>query len=183
MKPSVLLGLTASTLAMGAALPATAQQFYVGGGFDYGSTTLTDDIANTYDSHLGAPTLLAGVMMPVSPQFYLGAEIDTSLGANLDSSSFSGGSVDNVSRLRAIAGYQLPNFSVFASLGAVQYNGALDSGATGTSNGTTYGLGAQVPVTSNMDVRFEVIHDQVNTFDYGYKWDNTALRAAAVFRF
>lgn len=48
-------------------------------------------------------------------------------------------------------------------------------------SGTTCGLGAQVPVSGNIDRRFEVIHDQVDSYAYGYKWDNTALRAARRF--
>ncbi|MBI1416255.1 MAG: outer membrane beta-barrel protein [Limimaricola sp.] len=179
MKPSVALGLTASALAIGAAMPAAAQQFYVGGGLDYGQTSLSSPLPD--DGHLSTGSVLAGVTVPMGQQFYLGAELDTSLGANY--STDYGDTVDNITRLRAVAGYRFPTYSVFATLGAVQVKGALFDGDNGTSKGTTFSLGADVPVTGNLDLRFEVIRDQVDLFNVGYRWDNTSARVAAVYRF
>lgn len=90
--------------------------------------------------------------------------------------------VDSVVRLRALVGMPVGRVDTFLSLGVAVIDG--DAAIDGAKSGLSIGIGTQIPLTDRFDLRLELLHDRFN--DVGFKgedWEDTSLRAAAIFRF
>jgi hypothetical protein len=163
------------------AAPAFAQpQFYAGLGLEYGSTELS---LGSTSGDLWMGSVIGGVRLNVSGNFFVGAEGETSLFTSYDGGGF-GDDVDRISRLRGVAGYDFGTTSAFVAVGGVWVDGPLAGGAFADSNdGVTYGGGLNFELDERFDLRVEGIYDDVDVDNGTYDWDNTALRVGAVVKF
>jgi opacity protein-like surface antigen len=130
--------------------------------------------------------LLGGYRYAVNDQFFVGGELETSIATDYDTSVSDTASVDRLSRLRVLAGYDFGQFAVFGALGGAQIQGDLIGGGSGGNfSGATFGLGTEVSVSDRVDLRLEAIRDNLSGDAGGtsYDWDNTSVRAAATFKF
>lgn len=127
-----------TALAMTFAAPVAAQELYVGAGVDYGFPHAGD--SETFGS------FVAGVIFDVGP---VGIGVEGDVGQQLGD-----GDGRDTTRVRGLLTYDFGFFTGIASAGTVQYerdNRVFD--------GEAYGLGGQMPITSNLDGRLEVIRD------------------------
>lgn len=143
-----------------AAAPVAAQDFYVGGGFDYAKPHSGDDRT--------AATGFAGVAFGNGAIGY-GAEIE--FGKTIDDNTDY-----NTARARLIGSYDFGGFAALASVGATQY----DLGAGGKFDGYNFGLGALVPMSDSVAIRGEVIRDMM---DDDYPTDVTTTRISVIYNF
>ncbi|MEO9865025.1 MAG: hypothetical protein ABJO29_08545 [Yoonia sp.] len=148
-----------AAVAISLAAPVAAQDLYVGAGLDYGYPHSGDK------EFFGS--LMAGVVFDVGP-VGIGIEGDTG-------HQFGGGDGRETSRVRGLVTYDFGRFTGIASAGAVQYK--IGNSVT---DGETYGLGAQMPVTDRFDGRFEMIRDFVGG-DFGT--DVTTTRLSMLYKF
>jgi outer membrane immunogenic protein len=171
-----------SALALATAQQAQAQGFYLGVGLERGNG---DFNFNDWTSDSSTASLLAGYRYNVNDQFFVGGEIETSIASDFESAD-SSATLDRLSRLRLLAGYDFGQFAVFGAVGGAQIQGDLIfDGSGGNFSGTTLGLGTEVSVSDRVDLRLEAIQDNLSgdTDGASYDWDNTSIRAAATFKF
>jgi opacity protein-like surface antigen len=178
----IWLRIGVSALALVTAQQVQAQNFYLGFGLESG-----DGDFNFIDwtADIGTASLLAGYRYNVNDQFFVGGEIETSIASDYESVDDSA-SLDRLSRLRVLAGYDFGQFAVFGALGGAQIKGDLISDSSGGNfSGTTFGLGAEVSVNDRVDLRLEAIRDTLSgdTDGASYDWDGSSIRAAATFKF
>ena len=174
--------ISASMLALIAATPAAAQEFYAGLGLEFGNNEMGDAVGNDYDGEQTLGSVLGGVRLNAGNWFF-GAEGETSVFADYDSDFF-GADLDRVSRLRAIGGYDFGGFAGYAAVGGAWVEGELaGAGLDDSAEGMTYGIGGQYTINDRWDARLEVIHDDVEFQNGTYDWENTSLRAAAIVKF
>lgn len=131
---------TLTAIAMTLAAPAAAQDVYVGAGLDYG-------FPHSGDSE-GFASFVAGVIFDVGP---IGIGVEGDVGQQI-----SDGDERETSRVRALLTYDFGNFTGIASAGVVQYERDDQ-----TFDGEAFGLGAQMPITDNLNGRLEFIRDFV----------------------
>jgi len=150
---------TLTALAMSIAAPVAAQDLYVGGGLDYGYPHSGD--SETFGS------FVAGVIFDVGP-FGVGIEGDVG-------TQFSDGDDRETSRVRGLVTYDFGRVTGIASVGGVQYK----LGDT-TYNGETFGLGAQMPLSSMFEARGEFMRDFVGG---GFGTNVTTTRLSVLYKF
>lgn len=179
------LALTASIVALGAALPASATQFYVGAGLEVGNSEMSDAGSSEFDGDLTAGSLIAGVLVPIDDKWFVAAEGETTLFTSYDPDVYSGGDdIDRIWRLRARGGYDFGQWSVYGAVGGVWVEGPIAGTALEDSaDGLTYGAGVEYGVSDKIDLRLELIHDETEFESGSYEWDNTSLRAGATIKF
>ncbi|MBB5723099.1 hypothetical protein FHS72_002736 [Loktanella ponticola] len=150
---------TLTALAMTFAAPVVAQDLYIGGGLDYGYPHSGD--SETFGS------FIAGVIFDVGP---IGVGIEGDIGVQL-----SEGDDRETSRVRGLVTYDFGQITGIASVGGVQYK----RGST-VYDGETYGLGAQMPVTSMLDGRLEFMRDFVGG---DFETNVTTTRLSVLYKF
>lgn len=150
-----------TTIAIAVALmggAASAQDMYAGVSFDYGQAD--------NDENQTAASLLAGATYDMG-MMSVGAEVEYGAAAVL------GGDYDTA-RLRLTGGYDFGSITALASIGGTRFDDG-DNAYTGYN----FGLGAQAPITSALDLRGEIIRDIMS--DDGS--DATTGRIAAIYSF
>lgn len=195
---------TLCALAMLAAGPAAAGDFYYGLGLGYGhakSGTGTFGSAAS-KANLSLLGLTLGYRVDRTKVFF-GGELDGDVrlgGTFHDQASGStcttgaNGpyycSVDSTLRLRGIVGTSLSNgYEVFGSLGVVQVNGTSAVGPTSQANvrstGFTIGIGAQRAMPKYGVGRLELIYDKADSSNnpggYDPKYNSVTLKASWLF--
>jgi hypothetical protein len=148
-----------TAIAMTFAAPVAAQDLYVGAGVDYGFPHSGD--SETFGS------FIAGVIFDVGP---VGIGIEGDVGQQ-----FGDGDGRDTSRVRGLVTYDFESFTGIASAGTVQY----ERGGQ-VFDGEAYGLGGQMPISENLDGRFEIIRDFVGD-DFGV--DVTTSRLSVLYKF
>jgi|GEM_PF-719841 len=183
MKTSILFA-GVSAFAIIAGQQAAAQNFYAGLGYENSNTSWSDGVP---DSDFNAASVLLGYRHNLANSFFVGGEVETSLSTDYSfSGSSSGLSMDRVSRLRFLAGYDFGQFAVFGALGGTQMTGDFLGASTNDEmSGMTFGIGGEYAATDTISLRLEALQDQLSGDAAGinYDWDNTGLRAAAIFKF
>lgn len=185
MKIRTQLALTASILALTAAVPARATQFYVGAALEVGNSEMTDAVSQTFDGDLTTGSIIVGVLVPVDDKWFVAAEGETTLFTSYDPDNYSGSDdIDRIWRLRARGGYDFGQWSVYGAVGGVWVEGPIAGvGLDDSASGLTYGAGIEYGVTDQVDLRLEVIRDETEFESGSYEWDNTSLRAGATIKF
>lgn len=150
---------TLTALAMTLAAPVAAQEVYVGAGLDYG-------FPHSGDSE-GFGSFVAGVIFDAGP---VGLGIEGDVGGQI-----SDGDGRNTARVRALLTYDFGRFTGIASAGVVQYERDGD-----TFDGEAFGLGAQIPITANLDGRLDIIRDFVGG---DFLTNVTTTRLALLYKF
>lgn len=150
---------TLAALAMTLAVPATAQELYIGAGLDYG-------YPHSGDSE-GFGSFLAGVIFDVGP---VGIGVEGDVGNQITD-----GDGRDTSRVRGLLTYDFGDFTGVASAGLVQY-----SQGRRTFDGETFGLGAQMPIAANLAGRLELMRDFVGD-EFGT--DVTTTRLSVMYQF
>ncbi len=148
--------LAAAFLCAGSA--ASAQDIYAGVALDYG-------LPHSGDAQTAASLLIGGSYSLGT--MAIGAEAEYGAAATF------GGDYDTA-RLRLIGSYDFGSVTALASLGGTHYDAGAD-----TFTGYNFGLGAQMPLTSSLDLRGEIIRDMMD--DYGT--NVTTTRLAAIYTF
>lgn len=151
-----------SVIALAVALmgsTAQAQDIYAGVAFDYGKPHAGDDQT--------AASLMAGVSYDIGTLSF-GAEVEYGASATF------GGDYDTA-RLRLIGAYDFGSVTALASIGATRYDAGAD-----TFDGYNFGIGAQMPVTSVLDVRAEIMRDMM---EESFNNNVTTTRIAAIYSF
>jgi predicted porin len=173
--------LSASALAVMAAQPLMAQNFYVGLGTEFGNGTALSIVSN--DTELQAFSLLAGGRYTFANKMFLGGEIETSISTGYSIEGFDQ-SFDNLQRARVLLGYDFGKFAAFGAYGTGRAEGNLTGFGVGTFSGKTWGIGGEYDLNDRIGLRVEAMRDD---FDYennsGYGWENQSVRAAAVVKF
>lgn len=143
-------------------LGIASEQFAISDGFD----ALSDSSSNT--------SVLLGYKYATESDFFFAGEFDYTF----HSSTF----LDTTARVRGLAGMQFGDVEAFISFGASRQN---TSGGPQGVDGRNYGIGAQYPVSENIDIRLEYIRDEYENFDGKYTnvWSVDSIRAAAIFNF
>lgn len=115
-------------------------------------------------------------------QFVAGAELDYDA-ADIDLGTTAGDTLDDVARLKLMAGTELGNSLVYATAGAAHANATV-GGAGLSDNGWFLGAGLDVPVTGNWTVGGEILQHRFDDFDgSGVDLDATTLKAKVSLRF
>lgn len=185
---AVLLCLPISAVAQGAATP----EFYIGFGAslndsdsDYG-TVLGSQPASDDATTLSG---FAGARLPLSFGF-IGAEVGLT---QIETPETTVADLDygNLLRARGMVGSGFGPLDVFVALGIAQLDGDGLGGFDGS--GLTYGVGVEYdPVVLQVDglsLRLEVMQDSIDLGDpaddgdASFDWDNTSIRAGAIFKF
>lgn len=151
--------IAAATLT-GLAMPAAAQDAYVGLGYDYSTPHSGED----QDSVTG----LLGVTFGSGP---IGYGVEADFGQAIDDKA---GSVDAM-RLRAVGSYDFGKVTALVSAGGTQYD--IDGA---TYDGYNYGVGGQMDVGAASAVRLEVIRDVMDDDKIS---DTTNTRLAYIYKF
>lgn len=157
MKLYILSAAVAVVAVVSYAGSAQAQDAYVGVALEYGK--LSEDNSQT------AASVLAGA------EFDVGIAT-VAIEAEYGAASTFGGDYDTT-RLRLIGGYDLGGATALASIGGASY-----SGGDIKVDGISYGLGVQMPVTNSLDLRGEVLYDDISELD-----GVTTGRIAAIYSF
>lgn len=176
---SSLLFRSVSFLALVAALPAHAEGgFYLGLGLESGHTKydLMDGLSTGSESGASV-TGFAGYRYSFGSVF---------VGGEVGASGSAGADVDSTLRTSLQVGANAGPAQVFLSFGRAHQKGSFaDAYAGGTAHGNTFGIGVDYGLTPRLGMRFELLRDLYSETISGksYKWHDTALRAAATFRF
>lgn len=177
----IWLRIGVSALALITAQHAQAQDFYAGFGYESGSGEFDGNDVDT-----SAGSFLAGYRYNLANNVFLGGELETSVISDYSYSSAGDESMERLSRLRVLAGYNFGQFAVFGALGGTRATGDfLGAATTSSMSGLTFGLGGEFAATDRVSLRLEAIHDNLsgNIDTESYDWDNTSVRAAAIFKF
>lgn len=175
---------SASILAFVVGAPAFAQQFYVGGAVELGSTEMSDCCGGEFEGDLRMGSVLGGLRFDVNANYFVAGEVETSLFTSYETDTWSGDDIDRVTRARVLAGYDFGQIAAFAAVGGTWVSGPLaGSGLEDSAEGWNYGIGGNYAVNDRVDVRLEVIHDETEFENGTYSWDNTSLRAGAIVNF
>jgi opacity protein-like surface antigen len=114
--------------------------------------------------------------------FVAGAELDYDT-AEIDLGAPGVGTLDDVARIKLMAGTELGRSLVYGTLGAA-YASATVGGAELSDNGYFIGAGVDVPVTDRWSVGGELLQHQFDDFDgSGVDLDATTLKAKVSLRF
>jgi len=186
MKTRIYLTVSVSALAVLAAHSAQAQEYYYGFGVE-GMQLEHETLGFTSDQTVGS--ILGGVTVATANGFRYGAELETSLFTNERSNTAGAPVLDdinNITRVRGLAGYDFQNFSIFASLGYAWVTGDLFGGFIPDAEGLSYGIGADIPVTDRISIRIEALRDEVEAssgFYEGAGIESNSLRLGAIVKF
>jgi opacity protein-like surface antigen len=172
------LFLTVSFAALAAAPGvANAQNFYLGLGVERGDTSI-DPV--DVDGEMTNVAVFGGVRLSAG-NFFFGGEGETSLSTEVEFDGGGSGDIDRASRLRALAGYDFGQISIFGAAGGTWIS---DDDAIGDDvDGWNYGVGGEFDFNDRFSARLEYIHDEGEFFDGNYEWSNDALRAGAIVKF
>lgn len=177
------LVIPASFIALAAATPADARNFYVGFGLEHGWTEMNDAVGGEFDGDMTALDVFGGVRF-WADNFILGAEIETTLTVGSDTDFGGNDDLDRVSRLRGLVGYDFGEFSAFVAGGGTLVNGDLAGpGLDDSAGGWNIGVGGEYDFNDVFAVRLEAIHDQTEFENGSYEWNNTGIRVGAIVRF
>ena len=150
---------TLTALAITFAAPVAAQDLYVGAGLDYG-------FPHSGDSE-GFGSFVAGVIFDVGP---VGIGVEGDLGSQITD-----GDGRETSRVRGLLTYDFGGVTGIASAGIVQVKRD-----NRTFDGETFGLGAQMPISGNLNGRLELMRD-FNGDDF--ETDVTTTRLSVLYTF
>jgi opacity protein-like surface antigen len=115
-------------------------------------------------------------------QFVAGAELDYD-SASIDLGAVEGDELDDIARLKLIAGTEFGNSLVYATAGAARASATV-GGVDLSDNGWFLGAGVDVPVAGNWTVGGELMQHQFDDFDgTGVDLDATTLKAKVSLRF
>ena len=196
--------ITSFTLAVLAASPAAAGDFYYGAGLGYthaksGTGSFGTEASNADLSMLG---LTLGYRVDRAKVFFageldgdvnLGGKFHDDVSGNTCTSGANGPyycSHDSTLRLRGIVGSSLKNgYEIFGSLGVIQVRGksAVNSFVQDSvrSTGVTVGIGAQRKMSNYGVGRLELIYDKANSSNnpggYEPKYQAVTLKASWLF--
>ncbi|MBP9950885.1 MAG: porin family protein [Cypionkella sp.] len=150
---------------------------YIGAQLGYGDVTSTGGVLDGNGSIGG---IHAGYRMDYG-KFVGGAEISYDV-ANIDIGTF-GDTLDNVARLKLIAGADLGKTLVYASVGAARANATI-GGVDMSDNGFEFGVGADYALSDRWTVGGEVMAHRFNDFaGSGVDLDATTIQAKVAYRF
>ena len=115
-------------------------------------------------------------------KFVAGAELGYDA-ANINLGRARGDSLDNVARLKLIAGYDMGSTLVYGSVGAA-YAEATVTGATLKDNGTFAGIGANFALSDQWSVGGEYLYHKFDNFDAsGVDFDVQTIQAKVSYSF
>jgi outer membrane immunogenic protein len=115
-------------------------------------------------------------------QFVAGAELDYDT-ADIDLGTAAGDSLDDVARLKFMAGTELGNSLLYATAGAARASATV-GGTELSDDGWFIGAGVDVPVAGNWTVGGELLQHRFDDFDgSGVDLDATTLKAKVSLRF
>lgn len=183
-----------SATALLVALPAAAQDFYVGVGGEYASGTRSD-FNGEDDRETSVGYVLAGATFDLNGRSYVGGEVETSFGDIAVGDQFSKGGGDAVAdrriRLRGIYGMDMGDYSLFFGFGVTRMSGeSLGSEPVvpvSELDGYNIGVGVDFDITPSVGSRVELIYDDLSGSGgdsfYDVDYSSTSLRAAVTYKF
>ena len=185
------LAITVSAVSL-AASSATAGDFYLGAT----AGAMTYDYSEFGPAISEEKTTFGGLLGWRTPyqNFFYGIEGDFSIPLNVavpnDSSCGSGFAVCQFHgdvRLRAIAGYSLNDFDLFAGVGGAYAMMRDNAGNDFSVSGISYNVGVNYHINNKMALRLEGVNDNYGDFATPHgksaSWNSTTIRAAAVYSF